>query len=507
MILGSVIRYLNHKSPRNIITINPQYSAFLTNGNFCNTLTGKSCCEVKKGKSSMEERRRRYKLNILVLLTNNETQFFESVKIIVDQTKFVVYSVEEDTLGKTTSWMTGCRALIVLGKLTNQIAVRNINEFNENGGDVLSISELLRSKLLDILKPYSVEASENEKSSESSLDPGHLQNQTGFYYCEQGIVEKQIQEKITHKGKVGLKFVGCEEVSLRESLPETFNLKPFNQESKFDVEEYLSNLSTRVIGRHLINLQSVSSSMNVITGPLLCDGVVVIPDQQTAGEGRGGNRWISPKGCAMFSLQIHVDPGVGIGKTPSLVQHIVGLAVVQALGEDIQLRLKWPNDIYFQDKVKLGGVVVNSSLSANNFIINIGCGLNLNNALPTISVNQLLNNQDLPSKSPCRIISREEYIAKVLNNMEALLDKFNHGKRCDVIQAYHKVWLHTDQQVTILKKKETDCNTEEEEVEVKIVGIDDYGYLVVKDRTGYQFSVHDDGNSFDMMNGLIRPKF
>ena len=46
--------------------------------------------------------------------------------------------------GKTTSWMTGCRALIVLGKLTNQIAVRNINEFNENGGDVLSISELLR---------------------------------------------------------------------------------------------------------------------------------------------------------------------------------------------------------------------------------------------------------------------------------------------------------------------------------------------------------------------------
>jgi biotin--protein ligase len=67
--------------------------------------------------------------------------------------------------------------------------------------------------------------------------------------------------------------------------------------------------------------------------------------------------------------------------------------------------------------------------------------------------------------------------------------------------------LHTDQQVTILKQKETNCNTEEEEVEVKIVGIDEYGYLVVKDRTGYQFSVHDDGNSFDMMNGLIRPKF
>lgn len=40
--------------------------------------------------------------------------------------------------------MAGCRALIILGKLTNQIAVRNINEFKEKGGDVLSISELIR---------------------------------------------------------------------------------------------------------------------------------------------------------------------------------------------------------------------------------------------------------------------------------------------------------------------------------------------------------------------------
>ena len=53
---------------------------------------------------------------------------------------------------------------------------------------------------MDILKPYSVEASENENISESSLD---LHNQTGFYYYEQGIVEKQIQEKITQQGKVG----------------------------------------------------------------------------------------------------------------------------------------------------------------------------------------------------------------------------------------------------------------------------------------------------------------
>jgi len=541
MIHGSVIRYLNRRSPRNIITINSNSSSFLTNGDCCKNLTRMSSSEkssssdCKMGFPTREITQ--YKLNIMVIRNCSENQILKSLKTLVDQTKFVVYSVEEDTIGVTTSWMAGCRALLIPGQLTNQVAIQNISKFEEGGGDVLYITALDRENLLDVLKPYSIEASENKSSFESaqSHSTGHLHNQTGFFYCEEGlptfIADKQIQHKLKHQGKVGLKFDGFEEVSTSRSTPETFILKPFNEESKFNIEEYLSNLKTRFLGRHVINLQSVSSSMNVISGPLMCDGLVVIPDQQTAGEGRGGNRWISPEGCAMFSLQIHLDPGAGIGKTPSLIQHIVGLAVVQALGKYIQLRLKWPNDIYFQDQVKLGGVVVNSSMSANNFIINIGCGLNLDNALPTISVNQLIDNQEPPSSRVSTKISREEYLASVLNNLEILLDKFIHGQSCDVIQAYHQVWLHSEQQVTILKQKKTNSNPKEEEVnlevnqeanhevkqdinheaneevEVKIVGIDEYGYLIVKDRTGLQFSVHDDGNSFDMMNGLIRPKY
>ena len=40
----------------------------------------------------------------------------------------------------------------------------------------------------------------------------------------------------------------------------------------------------------------------------------------------------------------------------------------------------------------------------------------------------------------------------------------------------------------------------------RIIGIDEYGYLRVQTASGLQFSVHDDGNSFDMMRGLIKPK-
>lgn len=39
-----------------------------------------------------------------------------------------------------------------------------------------------------------------------------------------------------------------------------------------------------------------------------------------------------------------------------------------------------------------------------------------------------------------------------------------------------------------------------------IVGIDDYGFLKVRGEKGEVFSVHPDGNSFDMLQGLIAPK-
>ncbi len=82
-------------------------------------------------------------------------------------------------------------------------------------------------------------------------------------------------------------------------------------------------------------------------------------------------------------------------------------------------------------------------------------------------------------------------------------------------QDYHKAWLHSGQRVKILKQNDSqDAVTEKDdtvvkgdELEVTILGIDAYGYLEVEDDSGVKFSVHDDGNSFDMMNGLIRPKF
>ena len=41
---------------------------------------------------------------------------------------------------------------------------------------------------------------------------------------------------------------------------------------------------------------------------------------------------------------------------------------------------------------------------------------------------------------------------------------------------------------------------------MQIQGIDDFGFLKVKPKVGKEFTVHPDGNSFDIMKGLIALK-
>lgn len=75
----------------------------------------------------------------------------------------------------------------------------------------------------------------------------------------------------------------------------------------------------------------MTSSMDVLQNLTLTHGIVVIPRQQTRGVGRSKNTWLSPDGCLMFSMQLHVPLSSVLGQRISLIQHLIALAVVQAI--------------------------------------------------------------------------------------------------------------------------------------------------------------------------------
>jgi biotin--protein ligase len=91
-------------------------------------------------------------------------------------------------------------------------------------------------------------------------------------------------------------------------------------------------LKTKVLGRTGLFFDVVESTHSVLEGcDTFPDGLVVIARRQNQGRGRSGNVWMSPEGCAMFSLRMRFPLQSELGRHLPLLQHIVALAIVLAV--------------------------------------------------------------------------------------------------------------------------------------------------------------------------------
>ncbi|KOC60318.1 Biotin--protein ligase [Habropoda laboriosa] len=268
----------------------------------------------------------------------------------------------------------------------------------------------------------------------------------------------------------------------------------------FSTVEYFENLNSKELGRLVIYADVMTSSMDALNGLQLQHGLAVIVRYQTKGRGRSYNMWLSPDGCAMFTLQLHIPTNTILGNRISILQHVVSVAIVSAFKtmpgyEEIDLRLKWPNDIYAGDNIKIGGIIINTHVMSG---LNIWVGLNLFNNEPTCCINEIIDMYNNMYHKDLKMISYEHYFAIVFNEIERWLNIVQSGNVDAFLDAYYAYWVHTDVNVKVLSASGVSQNA-------KILGIDDFGYLRVRGEDGKIFTVHPDGNTFDCLKGLIAP--
>jgi len=97
---------------------------------------------------------------------------------------------------------------------------------------------------------------------------------------------------------------------------------------------------------------------------------VLVALTQTAGRGRLGRNWNTAPGQALtFSLGLPLDLADWSGLSLA-----VGVALAQALHPDI--RLKWPNDLWWQQR-KLAGILIETAQMDGQRFAVIGIGINL----------------------------------------------------------------------------------------------------------------------------------
>jgi BirA family biotin operon repressor/biotin-[acetyl-CoA-carboxylase] ligase len=165
------------------------------------------------------------------------------------------------------------------------------------------------------------------------------------------------------------------------AAPQGFQLKEGRRLELLDADAIRAALLDEAAARLnrlevLFEVDSTNTRLLGCQGPPLGLADAAFAELQNAGRGRQGRRWISPFGASLaLSVGWTFRDAEGVDSTLSLA---VGVAVCRALaGLGARgIRLKWPNDIWFEDR-KLGGVLVETRSGGGTAHVVVGVGLNL----------------------------------------------------------------------------------------------------------------------------------
>lgn len=110
----------------------------------------------------------------------------------------------------------------------------------------------------------------------------------------------------------------------------------------------------------------------------LADKTVYMTDFQTAGKGQRGNGWESAKAENLL-FSILFKPSDILAENQFIISQAVTLGIVEYVrSKGITAKIKWPNDIYVNDR-KICGILIENSVNGSDLVSSIvGIGFNLN---------------------------------------------------------------------------------------------------------------------------------
>jgi BirA family biotin operon repressor/biotin-[acetyl-CoA-carboxylase] ligase len=161
--------------------------------------------------------------------------------------------------------------------------------------------------------------------------------------------------------------------------------------------------------------------------------LLVLTERQTAGRGRGANRWWASEGALTFSLVLAAPAErLPISRWPQ-VALVAGLAVceaLQSLAPSADLRVKWPNDVYLNGR-KVCGILSESVPGWRDRLV-VGIGVNVNNRDQgsAFGVQEGVRGQEAGAKNQAiALIEHDGLVRDMTTVLLAVLDQFDYRWR------------------------------------------------------------------------------
>ena len=233
---------------------------------------------------------------------------------------------------------------------------------------------------------------------------------------------------------------------------------------------------------------SSTNSTNTLLKELLANGQWPMDERyicagyQTAGRGQTGNGWESEEGKNLL-CSVLLPP-----RTNLFEQNvIIAVAVHRAISElgISELAIKWPNDIYWQDK-KVAGILVENAIVGSEVKYSIaGIGLN---------VNQTEWHSDAPNPISLKQIYGKDFDVRTL--MECLLQEIDKVLEEDVWDYYlahlyrkEGFWPFVERDVSTAPTMNADKAAEKQFL-ARIKDVLPTGEILLEDQEGQQRKYH-----------------
>lgn len=194
--------------------------------------------------------------------------------------------------------------------------------------------------------------------------------------------------------------------------------------SKYNIEQVIKIQDIAASKFNIIIEDSLESTNDYLLAqltqnPPLLSHTVVLAEQQTKGKGRHGRNWVSLPGNIYMSMYWPFQGNIEQLYGMSLIVGIAIARVLRANGLDA-VRLKWPNDIYWQE-CKMGGILIETKCKPNVVATVIGIGLNIID----FANDKILQKTVSLQKALQRPINRDRLIAQLLVELERVLTRFS----------------------------------------------------------------------------------
>ncbi|WP_318403538.1 bifunctional biotin--[acetyl-CoA-carboxylase] ligase/biotin operon repressor BirA [Photobacterium leiognathi] len=206
----------------------------------------------------------------------------------------------------------------------------------------------------------------------------------------------------------------------------------------------------------------------------LPSGSVCLAEYQEAGRGRRGRQWLSPFGSNLYlSIYWRLDAGMAAAMGLSLV---VGVAIAETLQQlsAPDVRVKWPNDIYYKDQ-KLAGILVEMTGQAGD-AAHLVIGMGLNVSMPIKEQAEITQAWTNLAQACDNLPSRNQLAAQLIAHLTQTLIDYEQQGLTGFVERWNKIDNFLNRPVKLLIGERT--------IEGIARGIDAQGALLLETDEG-----------------------